>query len=241
MLSANDKDKGYVLATEVQKDDGPFYCPECEGELILKQGRIKIAHFAHLTDADCSYAGEPESEEHIAAKMEIYEALQAQPGVEKLQVERYLKEVRPDISFYFNGSYIAIEVQISPLSFEKFVSRTTEYARKNIYILWTPILPSDMFSERYAPKDWERNIYNLYDGIIYYWTKGLDLVPVEFEDYMLTPGRYSTWSEKVSTRFITPRMDPPVSILELSPLQQPRRYPYPAARLWGLPFEDDDD
>ncbi len=240
MLSAYDKENGYVLATEVQKDDGPFYCPECQTGLILKQGRVKIAHFAHLPNTDCSYAGgEGESEAHIEAKLEIYEALRSQPGVSKLQVERYLTEVRPDISFCFENTYIAIEVQISPLTFDELIRRTTVYTRKNIYVLWTPILSLDMFSGRYAPKDWERNLHSLYDGIVYYWSKDLDLVPVEFEEYMLTPGRYSYSSnEKPSKRFASPQMSPKVSILELSPIQQPRRYPYPAARLWGLPFDD---
>jgi competence protein CoiA len=241
MLSANNKDNGYVLATEIQKDDGPFFCPECEGELILKQGRVKRAHFAHLPDADCAYAGEPESAEHIEAKLEIYEALRSQPGVEKVQVERYLKEVRPDISFYFEGSYVAIEVQISPLTLDELIRRTSAYTRKNIYVLWTPIFSLDMFGERYAPKEWERYIYSLYDGIVYYWSKNLELVPVEYEKYMLTPGRYSTWSEKQSKRFIIPEMSPTVSILELSPLKQPRRYPFPPVRLWGLPYDEDDE
>jgi competence protein CoiA len=241
MLSAYDKDNNYVLAAEVQYDDGPFYCPECHGELILKAGRVKIAHFAHQAYADCSYTGEPESDEHIKAKLEIYKALRDQPGVEKLQVERSLKEVRPDVSFYYDGSYIAIEIQISPITLDEIIRRTTAYTRKNIYVLWAPILSLDMFSGRYAPKDFERNLHRLYEGIVYYWSKGLDLVPTEFEEYTLVGGRYSSWNEKPSKRFVTPQMSPTVSILELSPLKQPRRYPFPAARLWGLPFEEDDD
>lgn len=237
MLSAYDKENGYVLAMEAHKDEGPFHCPECEEELILKQGRVKIAHFAHLPNSDCSYAGEPESTEHSSVKLEIYEALRSQPGVSKLQVERYLKEVRPDISFYFENTYIAIEVQISPLSLDELIRRTTAYTQKNIYVLWTPILPFDMFSGRYAPKDFERNLHSLYDGIVYYWSKGLDLVPVEFEEYLLSPSWYSS-NEKPSKRFISPYLDSAVSILDLSPLQQPRHSPYPAARLWSLPFDD---
>lgn len=241
MLSAYNKENSYVLATEVQRDDGPFHCPECEEELILKAGRVKVAHFAHLPNSDCSYAGLPESAEHIEAKLEIYEALRVQSGVEKLQVERYLKEVRPDISFYYEGSYIAIEIQISPITLDEIIRRTTAYTRKNIYVLWTPILSLDIFSGRYAPKDFERNLHELYDGIVYYWSKDLDLVPVEFEEYLLVGGRYSSWREKPSKRFVTPQMSPTVSILELSPLKQPRRSPFPAARLWGLPYDDDDE
>ncbi len=237
MLSAYDLNNGYVLAMEAHKDDGPFHCPQCEEELILKQGRVKIAHFAHLPNSVCSYAGTPESAEHSNVKLEIYEALKSQPEVSKLQVERYLKEVRPDISFCFENTYIAIEVQISPLSLDELVRRTTAYTQKNIYVLWTPILPMDVFSGRYAPKEWERNMHALYDGIVYYWLSGLKVVPVEFEEYMLSPSWYSS-NERPSKRFITPSLDAGVSILGLSPLNQPRHSPYPAARLWGLPFED---
>ncbi len=42
MLSAYDKENGYFLAMEAHKDDSPFHCPECEEELILKQGRIGL-------------------------------------------------------------------------------------------------------------------------------------------------------------------------------------------------------
>ncbi len=238
MLCAYTKENASVLATEAHKNDGPFHCPECETELILKQGRVKIAHFAHLPNTDCSYAGEPESETHIETKLEIYKALQLQPGVSKLQVERYLKEVRPDISFCFEQRYIALEIQISPLSFDELIRRTAAYTKKNIYVLWMPILSLEMFSGRYAPKEWERDLSSLYNGIVYYWSHGLDLVPVEFEKYMLTPGRYSSWSEKASKRYVSPKMLPAVSILKLSPLRQPKRFPYPAARLWGLPVDD---
>jgi len=238
MLSAYDTNNGYVLAKEARKDNSPFHCPQCEDEVILKRGRVKIAHFAHLSNSDCSYAGEPESAEHSSVKLEIYEALRSQPGVTKLQVERYLKEVRPDISFYFEGSYIAIEVQISPLSFDELIRRTTAYTQKNIYVLWTPILPMDVFSGRYAPKEWERNLHALYDGIVYYWLSGLKVVPVEFEEYMLSPSWYSS-NERPSKRFITPSLDAAVSILGLSPLNQTRHYPYPTARLWGLPYPED--
>ena len=97
----------------------------------------------------------------------------------------------------------------------------------------------DVFSGRYAPKEWERNLHALYDGTVYYWLRGLEVVPVEFEEYMLSSGGWYSSKEKPSKRFISPSLDAKVSILDLSPLNQPRRYPYPAARLWGLPFGDD--
>jgi competence protein CoiA len=61
---------GDVLATEVQQEDGPFYCPACRERVIVKKGWVKVPHFAHLPDADCSYIGEGESDEHQLACQE---------------------------------------------------------------------------------------------------------------------------------------------------------------------------
>ena len=72
---------------------------------------------------------------------------------------------------------------------------------------------------------------------MYYWLSGLNVVPVEFEEYLLSPNWYSS-QERPSKRFITPSLDAATSLLNLSPLNQPRRSPYPPARLWGQPFED---
>ena len=59
-----------VLATEVQQEDGPFYCPACRERVIVKKGWVKAPHFAHLPDADCSSIGEGESDEHQLACQE---------------------------------------------------------------------------------------------------------------------------------------------------------------------------
>ena len=61
------KELGDVLATEVQQEDGPFYCPACRERVIVKKGWVKAPHFAHLPDADCSYIGEGESDDHQLA------------------------------------------------------------------------------------------------------------------------------------------------------------------------------
>jgi competence protein CoiA len=155
MLSARNQ-YGDVLATEVELSDGPFYCPACQAQLILKKGRKVVAHFAHWPDAECAYTSEGESEEHRLAKLEIYQALLQIPGVTDVRLERYLQEVRPDVSFVLNGELVAIEIQLSLLSCEKIEWRTEAYARRNIAVLWMPSFSMDLFEERYAPKDWER-------------------------------------------------------------------------------------
>lgn len=93
------------------------------------------------------------------------------PGVTSVWVERYLREVRPDISFVLNGERVAIEIQISMLSRDGIDWRTTAYAKKDIAVLWMPLLSSEVFADRYAPKDWERYLHTLYFGKVYYWAE----------------------------------------------------------------------
>ncbi len=101
---------GEVLAAEVEPQDGPFYCLECAEPIILKHGRVKIAHFAHYPGVDCAYASasEGESEEHRRAKQEIFQALLQVPGVRDVRLERSLRGVRPDVSCRINGEMVAI-------------------------------------------------------------------------------------------------------------------------------------
>lgn len=186
MLSACNQ-SGEVVATEVSPEDGPFSCPACREQVILKQGRKVIAHYAHYPDAECTYAGEGESDEHRLAKLEMYRVLLQAPGVTDVRVERYLQDVRPDVSFVLNGQLVAIEIQVSQLSRDDIEWRTTAYARKDIAVLWTPLLLPEVCEERYAPRDWERYLHAMYYGRAYYFAKDLELQPVKFEEYLLAP------------------------------------------------------
>ena len=235
MLSACNR-YGEVLAAEVEAGDGPFHCPACQGPVILKQGRMKIPHFAHLSGTACVYSNEGESQEHQLAKLEIYEALRRIPEVTDVRLERYLQEVRPDVSFVVHGQLVAIEIQFSHLSCDLITRRTKAYARKDIAVLWTPSFPMELFKGRYAPKDWERYLHTLYYGRVYYWLEGVELVPVKFEEYMLPPNWYS--GERRSKRYVSPRMLPTVSIPQLAPIWRKPWRDFPRAKLWCEPWHD---
>lgn len=235
MLSACNR-HGEVQAAEVEQEDGPFHCPACRGPVILKKGHIKIPHFAHLPDAECAYTNEGESEEHQLAKLEIYEALVRTPGITDVRLERYLQEVRPDVSFVLGGELIAIEIQLSLLSRDQIAWRTEAYARKNIAVLWTPSFSMELFEGRYAPKDWERYLHTLYFGRVYYWFEGVKLVPVKFEEYLLEPNWF-TGERYRSKRFVSPSMLPPLFIPTLTPVWRRPWRDCPRAKLWCEPWE----
>ena len=202
MLSAQNDQGKEVQAEAVEWEDGPFYCPGCGEEVILKQGPIKIPHFAHYPESDCDHVGTGESDEHRAAKLEIYHALQARPDVRDVRLEHVLGEIRADVSFVRGRERVAIEVQASCLSRTAIAQWTEAYARKNIAVLWTPPRPVEMDEERYAPADYERYLHRMYYGQVFYWVQQLELVSVKFEKHMLAPNRYGV--ERYARRFVEP-------------------------------------
>jgi competence protein CoiA len=236
MLSAYNQ-SGEVMATEVSPVDGPFYCPTCREQVILKQGRIVIAHFAHYPEATCAYPNEGESDEHRLAKLEIYQALVQIPGVTNVRLERYLREVRPDVSFVLNGKLVAIEIQVSRLTLDRIEERTTAYARKNIAVLWMPLFSMELFESRYTPKDWERYLHAMYYGKVYYWFEGLLVQPVEFGEYLLEPDWW-TGKRYRSKRFVTPTLLPQRSMLDLVPRWRSAWRDVPRAMLWCEPWKE---
>lgn len=237
MLSAYNRSGEDVSAEEVELADGPFYCPACREQLILKKGRKVVAHYAHRPDSDCEYTNEGESEEHRLAKREIRQALMGVPGVTDVRLERYLRDVRPDVSFVLNGDLVAIEIQLSQLSLEKIEERTKAYAIRNIAVLWMPLFSKELLKPRYAPRDWERYLHRMYYGRVYYWHEGLQVQPVEFEDYLLEPDWW-TGKRYRSKRFVTPALLPQRSILDLVPRWRSVWRDIPHAKLWCEPWED---
>ncbi|GEM_PF-2144326 len=234
MLSAMNED-GEVVATEITRYDGPFYCPVCREQVMLKQGLKVVAHFAHYSDSTCTYAGERESVQHQQAKLDIYQALLQASGVSEVRLERPLQDARPDVSFALEKQLVAIEVQVSQLSRDDIARRTIAYARQDIAVLWTPLFSGDFFSRRYAPKDWERYLHRMYFGKVYYWLKGLKVVPVRFDEYQLEPNWYA--GVRRSKRYVTPTLLPDRSLLDLAPVWRSQWGDVPRAKLWCEPWQ----
>jgi competence protein CoiA len=250
MLSALNEQEETLMAWEATREDGPFFCPVCEEEVILKKGSLVIHHFAHYPEASCSY-GTGESEQHRQAKYEIYEALRVHPSVSYLKVERYLKEVRPDVSFLWQGKWrVAIEMQISAIFPDEIAYRTRCYANKNIWVLWT--IPYHNTISGFVPYNtrvWERYLHALYFGRVYYWLGGARLLPVHFEPYAQDnrlEEYYDEGEQKVKLRVkhtyspVLRNVDlgEPVAITDLQPVTRRAirlgKFDLPSAQLWSI-------
>lgn len=213
----------------------------------MKKGRVKIHHFSHIPAAYCAY-GLGESEKHRQVKQEIYNALSLHPDVTKLQLERPLEDVRPDISFYLGNIPIAIEVQVSTLSLDTIATRTRSYTSKGISLLWvSPYDTAIQNGEWYDPRQWEKYIHALYFGKVYYWISGETVRPIHFDEYRIYVEntewfengymRYEGGYYRSSKRYRTPRFQRNVPITSLSSLVrdawQASTMTIPKAQLWG--------
>lgn len=112
-----------------------YCCPECQQRLILHQGKVKLAHFAHPAHSKCVMS-EGETYEHLLGKQQIFEwarKLQLNP-----EIERYQNEIhqRADILLDHHQGPIAIEFQCSPLSLERHLERNAGYRQVGWRYYW---------------------------------------------------------------------------------------------------------
>jgi competence protein CoiA len=201
VLSARRKSNGQIVdAYFERKANGPFLCLDCNEEVVLKTGKSKVNHFAHANPIACQFAAS-ESEAHRRCKLEIFQALQKEPGVSDVALERSLGTVRPDVSACIRGVPVAIEVQISSLSIDTIMRRTIDYAQRGIYVLWLLQWTAKLDAKRYTPQLWEKWVHAAYFGRAYYWVEGLSVVSYHFEaSFRSVPRRswYSAGGEKMS-------------------------------------------
>jgi competence protein CoiA len=194
MLLAKRKTTGEIIpAYFASKNHGPFVCPDCKEEVILKMGRQTVNHFAHTNPIACKFAI-GESDLHRRCKMEIFKALQIAPDVRNVELERPIGMYRADVSAEINDAPVAIEVQLSSLSLETIQERTIEYFREGVYVLWLLQWTPALDSPRYTPAHWEKWIHALYFGQAYYWLEGSTVASYSFEPHFKTVPKRSWFS-----------------------------------------------
>ena len=191
-----------VFASRSEKSEGPFHCPGCKHELVLRKGRIKVHHFAHKPPYHyhCQ-RGEGESEAHRKCKESINNALSQYNHVTNLDVEVDFGSVIADVYCLINNVPVAIEIQRSNLSVNEITARTSEYEKHGIYVLWLALFNKKLGEGKYSPKAWEKWCHATYFGRVYYWVADLTIAPVhfsEYQNYVESKSWYNEYGEEQS-------------------------------------------
>jgi len=183
-------DNSLVRADSITKDDGPFYCPVCLSDAIVRKCTEKVNHFAHKSRQSPLISAK-DQELHNTCRDEIFNALKAEFPEGNWGKERRIeanwkqkgnKERIPDISGKIGKKGIAIEVQASAYTLNRIYEKTCDYHKMGIYVLWILPLRGDLGIEPFRPRLFEKYLHSLYFGRVYYCTlgSGTILQPVHY-------------------------------------------------------------
>lgn len=156
---------------------GRFVCPDCGGRVILRRGRINVAHFAHWRAERCE-GQRGETFAHLKAKQAIVDALRFRDVRADLEYSGPFapKGRRADILVHppGEGAPVVIEIQHSSLPLDELEARARDYADFGLAQMWIPFLSRNVIEsaervadnrlrgERYSPRQYELWIHSLY-------------------------------------------------------------------------------
>lgn len=188
-IALKKSDNTRVFAQNIRKDDGPFYCPKCLSDAIVRKCTEKVDHFAHRA----RYSPIVKAKEkalHNKCRDEICAILQAEFKDGKWAAERTIPaneskgflEIIPDISGRIGDTPIAVEVQTSAYTVNKLVKKILEYEKRKVAVIWIIPLKEELGDKEFRPRLFEKYLHSLYYGRVYYWlpNSGTLLQPVHF-------------------------------------------------------------
>lgn len=174
-------DKGERVAGWKADKTNSYYCPGCEEKLILRQGEIKVHHFAHIAEGTCEYIAN-ETEQHLWMKQYFYNELSKSNLYKKIELEYRVGDKIADL-YIINAQdkHVAIECQVSNLDIAEFRKKIAYYSYKGIYSLWVFSGDSELDKRfiklvntrgsrlNYKSSEVERRCHRWYYGRFYYF------------------------------------------------------------------------
>ncbi|WP_086349141.1 competence protein CoiA [Candidatus Enterococcus clewellii] len=137
LIAQNSEGKLFSLAQVSRESSGEWrklrlFCPICDQRVRLKRGRIRIPHFAHVSDQSCLSTNTGESEEHLTLKKLLVEWC-SQQGIAH-QLEAYIPKIQQRADLLIG--HLAIEFQCSTLTLTDMEKRTASYIKNGYQPFW---------------------------------------------------------------------------------------------------------
>lgn len=149
-----------------------FVCTGCGATMYLKNGMVRIAHFAHAPESVCNFSRH-ESEEQVLYKMSIYNALSSRYADKGNIVDLEYTGVsgcRPDVFINGRKHKIAIEILVDSTDIRDIINYTESYFDANIGVIWVlPYEGSRLHGERFKMKEYEKLLYFMYNKKLLFW------------------------------------------------------------------------
>lgn len=154
-----------------------FICPGCGTPVLLKKGRVKISHFAHLISVGCEYAV-GETIGHMFAKKLFCDAARLR-GL-RAELEFVIDDQRADVAIWSpDNDFIVIELQHSNLPVDDMKARISGYRRKRVAQVWIPFILPRYFEqdaecrliERYSIRPFERYLSKIYQENFWFYSE----------------------------------------------------------------------
>ncbi|QIW51920.1 competence protein CoiA [Lactococcus raffinolactis] len=169
MLVAVNEAEQIINLLEFSKSDltelvGQFLrCPACKSQVRLKNGHVKMPHFAHVNLAACQYYSENESLQHLILKKRLYHWFKQ---TEQVKIEHFLPELQQTPDLLVNET-IAIEIQCSHLSIQRLRERTETYRAHGYTVLW--LMGKDLWLGQHLTQLKQQLLYLTQNAGFYYW------------------------------------------------------------------------
>ncbi|MBX0313299.1 competence protein CoiA [Planococcus glaciei] len=131
-------------------------CPYCERLVIFHGGSRRIHHFNHEPHVECTFTGEPETQEHLNGKWLIYDWLKKKYPQAEVSLEKRIIETNQIADVYADfgeGRRFAFEIQCAELTTEEWLQRRKLYREANIRDIW-------LFGMKYYKEIDEEELYD---------------------------------------------------------------------------------
>ncbi|MCE4955728.1 competence protein CoiA [Macrococcoides caseolyticum] len=126
------KNSAGILVDAKYAQPGRYTCPICEQPVVLKQGKVKLPHFAHQSIKDCFMTTyKKESVAHLEGKYALYDLF----SPTSCYMEYYLAEIE-QIPDCFHPAGIAFELQMSVIAPMHIATRSRGYHSIGIDVVW---------------------------------------------------------------------------------------------------------
>lgn len=133
------KEGARIHAASAVRAQAPFSCPLCRQEVLLRQGTVRVPHFAHrrTVGAACAY-GLGETMMHLQAKQVLCDAL-GRAGY-RAEPEVPLGSQRADVFVEDGETGFVIELQHSAIDPREVERRTRGYQEQGLYVAWVSLV-----------------------------------------------------------------------------------------------------